>query len=241
MKQLKKNGQYPPELWEDTAAPAWSEERVWERMMVLQDTPKAGPNYGKWGGGALFLLLVGVLFYVVVTAQSPKLGAFPIGQSEVVLVEEPVGLKLTESEVSIAKKPILILHSPKAEIKAADTKFPADLGIEPRRADTLQQTLPVATYLPVSEPLPVLMTSPVEQPITALPAGSRPGTKLTFRLPELPAEDLNPTYSKRLWAQFKRLQNKGEIDWEELGIERNADGTFSVITPAKKATEQQDN
>lgn len=222
MKQWNKMEQYPTALWDDTDAPKWDEDRVWRQIEAHTKDASGDTTY--WWVLSLLLLLF------LVTSERPLhvLKAFPVEIPPLTITPAP-----THHSDSNLKQEVLPLHLPNETFpkssSAPPTVSPIPAEETPAHTDSIQhmrRIVPVAFLTPGEIPL-------LQSKIKILPKSSRPGTKLSMRLPLPDAPLDSATYLKRLWVQLKRFNKQGEVQWEELGIQPNSDGTFSII-PADK-------
>jgi hypothetical protein len=234
MKQLKSEDKYPAELWEETNAPTWDAERVWRQISAESTRPTQKKTYW-WLPGVI------ILFLWVSNERSPiTLQAFPLNTSNIpsehIEAVLPEGLDLDKTGIEL---PVSYPIEVKKLLKPANISSP-ELEFKSKGAlDTLQRSRPTKAKIPIAglapREIPLL-----KQEVTPLPLSSRPGTKLTMRLPKLEATPDSASYLRRMWVQLKRFSQYGDVKWEELGIHPNGDGTFSII-PAKKPNEEEQN
>ncbi|MEL6973387.1 MAG: hypothetical protein AAFZ63_21540 [Bacteroidota bacterium] len=239
MKRLQDHEPYPAELWEETDAPSWSVERVWQQI----ETQQAPPQRKAWWMVWVFLLAVvlgGVRWLSETEATTPT-----NAQVEEVVnpyLEDVPAVEMeshptdVEQEVPATFVPAKTLQTPSFQLKPPVSPVPLAAPQDSVSMLTLpiaQEQIPEAVPIgPIASPLELLPES-----VAALPADTRSGTKLKLKIPEIPSADARQgAFAKRLWQQYKRLNTEGEIDWVELGIQPNGDGTFSILPPASKTT-----
>lgn len=236
MKRLRPNDPYPNELWDNTPAPEWSAERVWANIEQEMISTKQSKTWWLW-----LLLLVALLGSVGWT-QEQEITA---NATEDKLIKEEWEVK---TEVSTVPLPATLpdIQAPlRPSEPALEKPTPTSVPKRPEQADSvqLQHVLPKLSR-PVAEISPLPRLSPVleywQKPRgIELPASLRPGSRLVLKVPEIPdAEARQGSFAKRIWQQYKQLHMEGEIDWVELGIQPNGDGTFSILPPAKTKTDK---
>ena len=238
MKRLPEHEPYPAELWEETDAPAWSAERVWQQIEAQQAPTRPKAWWLLWG--FLLAFALGGLLWLSAGEVTTSVGVERDNEGKASLQELPSGriegrsLKVPEElpeKIMPARSPsqLEVPHPmPPASTTAPQDTVSSQLGIP-----IAQERSPVvAPVLPLAKPLELL-----PEPVATLPADIRSGTKLKLKVPEITAAEARQgAFAKRLWQQYKRLNIEGEIDWVELGVQPNGDGTFSILPPASKTT-----
>lgn len=238
MKRLQEKDPYPSELWENTPAPSWSPERVWAQIEA--EPSRQAHRSWRWLTLCLLTLSIGSVRWV---SQEVRLA------TEQASVKESIQ-KVREIEPNIdpvvPKEEKVLEFQPKEKWDDTTVKTiplrvaPAKNGesiVTPQDTVDALRPIPIADLqLPASTPLlPQDSIITLPETITALPPEVRPGSKLILKIPEIPAAEVRQgAFVKRLWQQYKRLNTEGEVDWLELGIQPNGDGTFSILPPAKK-------
>ncbi len=241
MKRLQEHEPYPTELWDQTEAPTWSAERVWRQIEEQQTSPRRRAWWLLWGcSGAL--LLGGFLVWnqsdspTSIETQVEQVFEMPHqGLAPDIREQRPVDerLDVPETVVPKATQPKPLPLQKLTPVPPAAMTIPEDTVARmitlPIAQEQLPEVTPVAPLIHSFELLP--------ESVVALPADTRTGTKLKLRIPEIPAAEARQgAFAKRLWQQYKRLNMEGEIDWVQLGVQPNGDGTFSILPPASKAS-----
>ncbi|MEL7424954.1 MAG: hypothetical protein AAFN81_18350 [Bacteroidota bacterium] len=241
MKRLQQHEPYPAELWEDTDAPSWSAERVWQRIEAQQAPAPARRKWMFWL--CLLALALGSVRWLSKEVSVPaELEAKPTTTVPALPVEEATEVELRKANVTqqlpetiqpamLPKRLPFQLEAPEPSIqeRPAEPQDTLTVGPIPIAQEDLPKPVPTD---PMFSPLELL-----PEAVAELPADTREGTKLKLKIPEIPSADARQgTFAKRLWQQYKRLNTEGEIDWVELGIQPNGDGTFSILPSASKTT-----
>lgn len=241
MKRLQEHEPYPTELWDQTEAPAWSAERVWQQIEEQQAPPRHRA-WWLWWGCLLLLLFGGLLGWnqsnsptsieppVEQVIEAPSAGITPPTREQQTVDERR---EQPATVVPKATEPESLPVQELTPLPPAAMKLPADSVTRIITLPIAQEQLPAMTpVLPLTNSFELLPES-----VVSLPADTRSGTKLKLRIPEIPAAEARQgAFAKRLWQQYKRLNIEGEIDWVELGIQPNGDGTFSILPPTSKAS-----
>ncbi len=242
MKRLQEHEPYPAELWEETDAPTWSPERVWQQIETQHAAARPKRKWLFWW--CMLALVLGSIRWLTEEQVStvpveilPEVSTYtpsiPLQPTEVQLRTSVVEEELPETAIlpKLPEHRSFQLESPVSP--------PRVLPLE--NQDTTATTIPIPIaqeeWLPQT-PIAPVMSSPLQllpESVAELPADARPGTKLKLKIPEIPSADARQgAFAKRLWQQYKRLNTEGEIDWVELGIQPNGDGTFSILPKAPK-------
>ncbi|MEO0728418.1 MAG: hypothetical protein AAFZ63_27980, partial [Bacteroidota bacterium] len=143
MKRLQQHEPYPAELWEETQAPTWSAERVWQQIEIQQAPPQRKVWWMVW----VFLLAValgGVRWLSESEAKPPtnaqveKVTGTPL--RDVPAAEIELHPRDVEQEVPEILVPAQMPQTPPVQVKTPITPVPLAVPQD----SVSMQALPIA-------------------------------------------------------------------------------------------------